>query len=94
VKNEANMTTAVSGRPVRSLLVGFLAFGFLVGMMGGAYVLATGGGVMAAIITYVVAGSLGLVGMAATALWRDNGPRTGPTDGSVPQTSDLTGPLR
>jgi O-antigen ligase len=72
------------------MVVGFLVFGFLVGITAVAFVLATGGGVMAAIFTYVVAGSFGLVGMAATALWRDKRPRAGTTDGSVPQTSDLT----
>lgn len=74
------MTSARSGQPAlqeRSLLLGSLAFGFLVAITAVVFVMAAGGGVIAAIIAYVAAGSLGLVGMAATALWRDHGPRTG-----------------
>lgn len=66
------MMPALSDQPARQerpLLLGFLAFGFLVGLTAMTCVLAIDGGVMAAIIAYVVAGSLGLVGVAATTLW-------------------------
>lgn len=68
------MTPALSGRtgfkdPFQ--LVWCLAFGFLVGLTAMAFVLAAGWGMMAAISVYAVAGSLGLLGMAASALLPD-----------------------
>ena len=53
----------------KPLMIGGLAFGVLVGLTAAAVILALGGGVMAALLAYPVAGSLGLIGMAATALW-------------------------
>jgi hypothetical protein len=50
-------------------MIGFMAFGVLMGLTAGTIVLSMGGGVMAAILAYAVVGSLGLLGMAATALW-------------------------
>ena len=53
----------------KPLMIGGLAFGVLVGLTAAALILAFGGGVMAALLAYPLAGSLGLLGMAATALW-------------------------
>jgi len=53
----------------KSLMIGFMAFGILMGLTAGTIVLTLGGGMLAAVLAYAVVGSLGLLGMAATALW-------------------------
>ena len=53
----------------KSLMIGFMAFGILMGLTAGTIVLTLGGGMLAAVLAYAVVGSMGLLGMAATALW-------------------------
>ena len=53
----------------KSLMIGFMAFGILMGLTAGTIVLTFGGGMLAAVLAYAVVGSMGLLGMAATALW-------------------------
>lgn len=65
------MNPALSGEPAHqdsSLLVCCLAFGILVGITAIAFVLTAGLGMIVAMSAYAVAGSLGLLGMAASAL--------------------------
>lgn len=65
------MISALCGYPSmqgKSLMIGLIAFGVLVGLTAGTIVLTLSGGVMAAILAYAVAGSLGMLGMAATEL--------------------------
>lgn len=50
-------------------MIGFMAFGILMGLTAGTIVLTLGGGMLAAVLAYAVVGSMGLLGMAATALW-------------------------
>ena len=53
----------------KSLMIGFMAFGILMGLTAGTIGLTLGGGMLAAVLAYAVVGSMGLLGMAATALW-------------------------
>ena len=53
----------------RHYMIGFLVFGILTGFTAAALVLLWGGGVFGAILAYSVVGSIGLLCIAATAVW-------------------------
>ena len=53
----------------RQMMAGFVVFGVLLGITAAVLVLAMGGSVFMAVLTYSVAGSIGLLGMAVTAIW-------------------------
>ena len=59
--------TAVPRR--RHYMIGFLVFGVLSGFTAAGLVLVLEGSVLAAILAYSVVGSIGLLGLALTAIW-------------------------